>query len=52
MAQAVASPIVATATEMRTPTPASSRCTLPLLPLLPLLSRRPRFRAPHRAWRP
>lgn len=47
MAQAVASPIVATATEMRTPTPASSRCTTRGQP-----GPRPRLRAPPRAWRP
>lgn len=47
MAQAVDSPIVATATEMRKPTPASSRCSR-----RGLLSPRPRYRAPHPAWRP
>lgn len=47
MAQAVAKPIVATATEMRMPTPASSCCSR-----RGLLSPRPRYRAPHRAWRP
>lgn len=46
MAQAVASPIVAIATAMRMPTPASSRCTPGLL------RPRPRRRAHHLGWRP
>ena len=49
MAQAVASPIVAIATEMRTtPTPASNRCSQ----RPPVLSPHPRHRAHRLAWRP
>lgn len=55
MAQAVASPIVATATEMRTPTPtpaSTTRCSLRLLPGGLLRRPPPRHRAHRLAWRP